>query len=380
VLRVVAALVCAALSSCDCAPPVLACTSSHDCPPDLTCLAGACLANTAIGVDGGTNVGGEGEGASGEGERGTGEGEGAASGEGEGATSGEGEGEGATSGEGEGEGATSGEGEGEGATSGEGEGANAGEGEGEGALPSSCAQILADNSSAPSGTYALDVGGASVNVECDMVTSGGGWALLVRYDEGESCPSPWIPSARGCVRVTDAAESSVLVTPPFSFREMRGTVRALGFGVAEAFRDDGGKTIDDTYVDGMSITVGTPRNHVFTFALGKTDSFNGDSTGVCPCDGGTPSPSFVGASYLCEEPAESCDPVNSATRFFDDTDVLFDGQDIQEAVCLNVPESAPDFQVDLGVVHGEDVELRMIFDEASNNEDLAVIHMDLWVR
>lgn len=58
------------------------------------------------------------------------------------------------------------------------------------------------------------------------------------------------------------------------------------------------------YVDGVSITYGTPREHIWTYAIGNTDKSNflPRFATNCPCSqfpGHLP-PSFVGTNYYCE--------------------------------------------------------------------------------
>ena len=61
-------------------------------------------------------------------------------------------------------------------------------------------------------------------------------------------------------------------------------------------------SIDDNYVDGVSITVSIttktiPRQHIWTYAAGVTDSNMG-----CPCNNNTNVmvPDHVGSNYYCE--------------------------------------------------------------------------------
>ena len=65
-------------------------------------------------------------------------------------------------------------------------------------------------------------------------------------------------------------------------------------------------TIDDPYVDGISVTHGSPRQHIWTFAAGHgNDSYYGFR---CPCNFCTHSfspfppfpPSYVGNNYFCD--------------------------------------------------------------------------------
>ena len=64
----------------------------------------------------------------------------------------------------------------------------------------------------------------------------------------------------------------------------------------------GPKDINFYYVDGMSITYGSPRKHIRTYAVGLSDdhSYNGGNN--CPCAKypGRAPPSFAGDHYYCE--------------------------------------------------------------------------------
>jgi len=55
------------------------------------------------------------------------------------------------------------------------------------------------------------------------------------------------------------------------------------------------------YVDGISITLGSPRKHVWTYAAGISDDHDKNCCN-CPCatHPGPPPPAFVGNDYYCE--------------------------------------------------------------------------------
>ena len=61
------------------------------------------------------------------------------------------------------------------------------------------------------------------------------------------------------------------------------------------------KTVNGVYVDGVSITLGDPRKHVWTYAVGVSDDFNYEY-GNCPCanHSALQAPLFVGDNYYCE--------------------------------------------------------------------------------
>ena len=77
---------------------------------------------------------------------------------------------------------------------------------------------------------------------------------------------------------------------------------AVGYqsGTTDAFASS--QLINGPYVDGVSITYGTPRKHIWTYAIvfGSRDQLNGANN--CPCSefpGRLPS-SFVQIHYYCE--------------------------------------------------------------------------------
>ena len=63
-----------------------------------------------------------------------------------------------------------------------------------------------------------------------------------------------------------------------------------------------GASIDGPYVEGVSVTRGSPRQHIWTFAAGIDEQSGGSST--CPCVNGSTNgnriPSFIGQNYFCE--------------------------------------------------------------------------------
>ena len=87
--------------------------------------------------------------------------------------------------------------------------------------------------------------------------------------------------------------------------------------------------IDETYVDGVSITHGSPRQHIWTLASGAGDlGYVGDLYTTCPCLNTSHPfrgviPSFVGSDYYCETGNRGSS--GQATRTFTE-DPLWDGK------------------------------------------------------
>ena len=141
----------------------------------------------------------------------------------------------------------------------------------------------------------------------------GGWRRVVYLDMTDpstTCPSGWKLtgySKRTCGRATDGRNTCDSATFPVRGREYSRIccrIRAYQYASPDAFRNYHNRlitTIDGAYVDGVSVTHGTPRNHIWTFAAGVTE---GDPTnfGVCPCDASVNIhiPSFVCEDYFCE--------------------------------------------------------------------------------
>ena len=84
-------------------------------------------------------------------------------------------------------------------------------------------------------------------------------------------------------------------------------------------------SIDGPYLDGVSITVGNPRKHVWSYAVGFSKLHNTSPYKYnCPCakyPGANP-PVYVGDHYYCES---GSDVYSSVSAFFG-SDPLWDGR------------------------------------------------------
>ena len=70
--------------------------------------------------------------------------------------------------------------------------------------------------------------------------------------------------------------------------------------------------IDSSYLDGVSITRGSPHQHVWTFVTSSATIISRDGKHNCPCSPGSTQqvPSFIGNNYYCESgSAKSADPL-----------------------------------------------------------------------
>ena len=89
-----------------------------------------------------------------------------------------------------------------------------------------------------------------------------------------------------------------VTTYNISYYKICGQVKGYQKGNTDAF-ESSIESIDDHYVDGVSITLGSPRKHVWTYAIGISDSGSLGNVSYCPCADtvGPDPPSFVSLHY-----------------------------------------------------------------------------------
>ena len=258
------------------------------------------------------------------------------------------------------------------------------------ALPTSCKQILEQQPSSPSGYYILAGINGTYSTYCNMGTlcgSGGGWtrlAYLDMTDSAQSCPSGFrlyqSGGVRACGRQETNSASCVSVQFPsngISYSQICGRVIGYQWGGPDAvhgYHND----IDSWYADGVSITRGSPRQHVWTLMMGNTEVYA--FFWSCPCNNGNTVPvvPFIGNNYFCESGISG----NSWSVTLYTSDPLWDGQGCgsREAPCCNVP-GLPWFHRDYGTNTTTDyIELRVCGDEGTDNEDSPVNFYEIYVK
>ena len=158
--------------------------------------------------------------------------------------------------------------------------------------------------------------------------------------------------------------------------------RAIGYqyGHPDAFAYRlNGETIDQIYVDGLSITYGSPCQHLWTFAVGAREGPN-YSRYNCPCSQppGTSAPSYLGNNWYCESGnPTTIDPIS--TSVFSD-DPLWDGENCEGTCCSN-GRSPPWFSVELPAPTNNYIEARICSDEHSDTqEDIFINTFEIYVQ
>ena len=260
--------------------------------------------------------------------------------------------------------------------------------------PSSCSEIKQKDPTSPSGYYTIRNGDVTESVYCHMgqlCGKEGGWtrvAYLDMSDETQSCPNELnqYNAIRACGRQNEegscrcgdgGCDSIKFSTLADSFSEVCGQVRGYQFGITDGARDS---RLDGPYVDGVSITHGDPREHIFTLMSGRSELSNGASRFVCPCNDGSNQqvPLFVGDDYYCE----SGNPTSTSDRVLYPDDSLWDNQQCggDESPCCSVNGLQPYFYKQLDAATSDDIELRVCGNQCNKKEDTPIYLYEIYVK
>ena len=226
-------------------------------------------------------------------------------------------------------------------------------------------------------TERLQLVETSSDYKCNIT---GPWRRVVYINPTlyNSCPSGLrkvsIPNTnkQACGGTVDRGCSSVNFTVDLNYTDVCGIVQGYQFGTPDAFHRDDLKTIDDTYVDGITLTQGSPRRHVWTYAAYAHE----ERVDKCPCaipqgNATHPPPNFIGEDYYCETGRVS---VESGVAW---EDPLWDGKGCsgpEDRCCQRfgwfhktVPSS------------DDHIELRWCVDHIRMGEDIFADLVEIWV-
>ena len=265
---------------------------------------------------------------------------------------------------------------------------------------SSCSSILAHDESSQSGYYNISpANSADTIVYCDMegvnCDSEGGWtrvAHLNMSDPTEQCPPGFKlyndnNGIRACGRnEAVGCQSVIFPSHNISYSQVCGRVIGYQKGTTGGISNWLGprSDINQAYVDGISVTIGSQRKHVWTFiaAFLENKIFPAHTSTACPCgSNSTVEPqSFVGSDYFCE----SGNPATIAGTFSEDAfypDPLWNGEEcgLVEEMCCNVT-GIPWFHKLLQQATTDYIELRVCCDEATDNEDAPVGFYEIYIK
>jgi len=221
----------------------------------------------------------------------------------------------------------------------------------------------------------------------------GEWTKVISINitAGDACPIGWLKERNSGITfcrinvsniIGNTCTSAIFPTNGTSYQKVCGRAKGYQKGQTLAFHGDSlyrEATIDTFYADGLLLTYGRPRQHIWTYTAGSFDNrTDGNfSSYNCPCnmDGGTPSPSFVGMDYYCESGASDGASYNSF--FFDDP--LWDGSGcITSRCCDNC--SQPWFSKHLGGATTSDIEARLCSAGESSQRLVVIVELELYIQ
>ena len=193
-------------------------------------------------------------------------------------------------------------------------------------------------------------------------------------DNSQQCPSGWTEATydglRLCGRPANAAPrtcESANFTIGFRYTQVCGRAIGYQFGDPVAFALSSGQSIDQYYMDGLTLTYGSQgaRRHIWSFVNGLSEDRVGRD--ACPCapnhnngSGGNP-PSFVGTNYFCESGSVSLTFTFQNERLWDG-----EGCSLRGNTCCSF-NSPPYFTTQLQAPTSDSVEGRLCGYESRNS-------------
>ena len=213
----------------------------------------------------------------------------------------------------------------------------------------------------------------------------GRWTNIADFnfsDPDVACPSNFTlitEPVRGCGRAPGEAESCksvVFSSGGQSYSRVCGRVNAYQKGSTDAFHlDVGNRTLEEIYVDGISLTHGTPgsRQHIWTFAAAHSETATTYPPQLnCACtnteeDWPYTVYSYIHNNYFCAT-GNPGPGFNLTTTYADDPLWNGEGCGATNACCqLNNP---PWFCTTLPQPTTDDIEMRVCNYEPETNEDV----------
>ena len=254
----------------------------------------------------------------------------------------------------------------------------------------SCYQILQCDCTSPSGLYWItgtDGGNTvTVQVHCDMEewhAGSKGWTrvgYINMTEPGATCPSAFslITDPRSfCARPDSNTGSCASVTyKTYGMRYNKVCGQAIGYQKASTDAFAGTvNDIDSYYVHGLSITYGSPRKHLWTYAVGIAD--DGDGTTRCPCTSSSAAqpPIFVGDNYYCES-----GNFGGWENVVYSDDPLWDGEGCGDSSHCCAYPGMPWFCRFLPQAVEGDIELRICLGQHSDDEDIYLELAEIYIQ
>ena len=161
-------------------------------------------------------------------------------------------------------------------------------------------------------------------------------------------------------------------------KEVCGMIEAYQYASLDAFRSS--SSIDGPYMDGISITQGSPRQHIWSYVVG-IHNIAQSSTSQCPCSSGGSGtarpPSFVGEDYYCDtgNPTTTWEHVLYPDRLWDSSGVSC----VSGSTCCDNPDQ-PWFRKKLATPSTDNIEVRWCSDQTRSDEATPTRKVELYIQ
>ena len=264
----------------------------------------------------------------------------------------------------------------------------------------SCNDILLCNPYLPSSYYWITTrhqpnwNNVIVEVYCHMEGDSCGMRGLIRVahlnmsDPSVNCPRQLITTTqsgkRMCTSPVLGPHFSTVVFNTYNINYSFVCGRAIGYARfgphAFAYSTKGSyKTIDQAYVDGLSITyrVDGERKHIWSLAGGWADPGNGNPAN-CPCAGRSTynPPYFVNDDHYCESGSHS---TPSSGKWYMENP-LWDGQGCHSSSRCCDNQRLPWFWRTLPENTDSGIEVRWMRPTATSSYDVGIAFLELYIR
>ena len=221
----------------------------------------------------------------------------------------------------------------------------------------------------------------------------GNWLRVAKLDmrvQTEICPSNFETVAlvndntkRFCTRKGLGCTSHFFPVHGYQYRTICGKVIAIQKGKPDAFYPSHSKqkTIDDAYVDGVSITCSVPRQHIWTFAAAMHE-VKALGLHLCPCtnsenqrNGNIHIPEFVQENYFCDTGSRAAAMTGEVYQ----ENPLWDGLGCgARHDCCARQNDQEYFCASLDAVSTDPIEVRICGDQL--DEDVLLQQLELYVK
>lgn len=201
-------------------------------------------------------------------------------------------------------------------------------------------------------------------------------------DPTQQCPTAWrgyTTPVRSCGRPVTSRSTCAPVyfsSNGLQYNKVCGRVIGYQKGSPDGFASTGfDKTLDGIYVDGVSMTHGSPRTHIWSFGVGLYTNVTQNNNN-CPCEGGRVQPSFVGPNFFCS--SGNHDTHFQVQKYYDQYPLWNGGNCPNTTGCpFNSP---PWFSTMLSQPTTDDIEVRICGDQSTADEDSPIQFLEIYVQ